>query len=90
MSMKRTQLYLPEELRTEVDKHRKQTGESLAQYFRDAVEHKLSRSKKLKVDLKKLADEFIGCSKKSDKEIQEWVDWVSEERKRADRKMEEI
>lgn len=60
----RTQIYLPKDLREEIDKQRQETGESLAEFLRKAAEEKIAKNKKKKVDLKKLADEFIGSSKR--------------------------
>lgn len=82
--MQRTQIYLPEDLRREIDRHRLVRGESVAEYTRKALEDRLKKEKKEKADLKKLADAFIGCSKRSDKEIQEWLGWVREERRLSD------
>ncbi|MBI2596580.1 ribbon-helix-helix protein, CopG family [Candidatus Daviesbacteria bacterium] len=87
--MQRTQIYLPEELRREIDQHRKACGESLTDYLRKAAKERLEKDKKRKTDLKKLADEFIGCSKRTDEEIQEWLDWVREERRLSDEVREE-
>lgn len=80
----RTQIYLPRDLRREIDKQRAQTGESLAGYLRRAAEEKVKKDKKGHIDLRKLAEEFIGCSKKTDQEIQDWLDWVREERRLSD------
>lgn len=87
--LQRTQIYLPEELRREVDALRKETNESLAQYAREAINDRVKKDKKKKVDLKKLADAFIGSSTKTDAEIQEWLDWVREERRLSDEVREE-
>ncbi|MBU3978612.1 hypothetical protein KKF69_04445 [Patescibacteria group bacterium] len=59
----RTQIYLPKDLREEIDQQRYSTGESLAEYLRKAAEERLRREKKKKVDLKKFADEIIGMIK---------------------------
>lgn len=82
--MLRTQIYLPEELRREVDRLRKDTNESLAGYARKAIKERVKKDKKKKIDLKKLADEVIGSSHRSDEEMQEWLDWVREERRLSD------
>lgn len=82
--MQRTQIYLPEDLRREIDINRHKNGESLADYLREAAKQRLNKEKKKKTDLKKLADDFIGCSTKTDDEIQEWLDWVREERRLSD------
>lgn len=85
----RTQIYLPEDLRQAIDRDRREENESLAEYLRKAAEEYLVRRKKQKVNLKKLADDFIGSSKKTDKEIQEWLDEVREERRLSDEVREE-
>lgn len=59
----RTQIYLPKDLREQIDKQRHITGETLAEYLRKAVEERLKREKKKKVDLRKFADEIIGSIK---------------------------
>lgn len=87
--LQRTQIYLPYDLRREIDKVRVFSGESLAEYLRKGAEIKLKQDKKRKADLKKLADRFIGSSKRSDQEIQEWLDWVREERRLSDERLEE-
>lgn len=89
MQIQRTQIYLPEDLRHEIDRQRRQTGESLAEYLRKAAEKRIEADRKRKINLKKLAEEFIGSSKKSDKEIKEWLDFVREERKLSDEIREE-
>ena len=81
----RTQIYLPTELRREVDRQRVLSGESLSEYLRKALKERLERQKKSKAELKKLAEEFVGSSKRSDKEIQEWLNWVREERRLSDK-----
>lgn len=87
--LQRTQIYLPEELRQEIDRARYEAGESLAEYLRKSATERLAKRKKKKVDLKKLADDFIGCSTKSDAEIQEWLNWVREGRRLSDEVREE-
>lgn len=57
----RTQIYLPKDLRGEIDKSR--NGESLSEYLRTAARERLKRQKKKKTDLKKLADEVVGSIK---------------------------
>lgn len=84
MQIQRTQIYLPEDLRHKIDRQRRQTGESLAEYLRKAAEKRIEADRKRKTNLKKLAEEFIGSSRKSDKEINEWLDWVKEERRLSD------
>lgn len=57
----RTQIYLPNDLRREIDKNR--NGESLSEYLRKAAEARINQQKKKKADLKKLADRVIGSIK---------------------------
>ncbi len=59
--MLRTQIYLPEDLRKEIDRARSLSGETRAEYLRKAAEEKLKKDKKKKADLKKLAEEVIGA-----------------------------
>ena len=59
--LQRTQIYLPDDLRRELDRYR--NDESLSEYLRNAARERLRRQKKKKVDLKKLADEVIGSIK---------------------------
>lgn len=82
--MQRTQIYLPSELRAEIEKRRRVSGESMAEYTRKALEERVKKEKKEKVDLEKLADGFIGSSTKNDAEIQQWLNDVREGRKLAD------
>lgn len=62
----RTQIILPRNLRDEIERQRKLSGESLAQYLRIAARERLERERKKKADLKKLADEVIGSIKPTD------------------------
>lgn len=82
--MQRTQIYLPQDLREEIDRHRRAKGESMAKYTRKALEDRLKKEKKEKCDLKKLADDFIGSSKRTDVEIQQWLYSVRESRRLSD------
>ncbi|MEK7521704.1 MAG: ribbon-helix-helix protein, CopG family [Patescibacteria group bacterium] len=63
--MLRTQIYLPEELRKEIDKVRRTTGETLSDYLRKAAEQRAKREKREKIDLKELADEVTSGVEKS-------------------------
>lgn len=60
----RTQIILPKELREEIDKERRISGESLAAYLRQAAQERMARQKKRKTDLKKLAQEVVGSVKR--------------------------
>lgn len=84
--LQRTQIYLPYDLRREIDKVRALSGESLAEYLRKGAEIKLKQDKKQKVDLKKLADEVIGSLKgyRTRKEVLEWEREIRRDRKLAD------
>lgn len=61
--MLRTQIYLPSDLRQEIDRQRRQTGESLAEYIRKAAEEKVKKDKAKKAELKKLAELLGSVSK---------------------------
>lgn len=87
--MHRTQIYLPEELRKEIDRHSKARGESMAEYTRKAIEDRIKKEKKEKTNLKKLAENFVGSSKRTDIEIQQWLDSIREGRRLADEAREE-
>lgn len=87
--MNRTQIYLPKELREEIDRQCLLTGESLATYLRKAAENRIKSEKAKKADLKKLADDFIGSSTRTDKEIKKWLEWAREERRLSDKVREE-
>ncbi|MBI2596493.1 ribbon-helix-helix protein, CopG family [Candidatus Daviesbacteria bacterium] len=63
--MQRTQIYLPEDLRREIDRDRAQSGESRAEYLRKAASERIVRRRKSKIDLTKLAKEFTSGVKKS-------------------------
>ncbi|MDO8570369.1 MAG: hypothetical protein Q7R97_02190 [Candidatus Daviesbacteria bacterium] len=83
--MQRTQIYLPDDLRKEIDKYLALSGESLAQYLREAAVERLARRKKQKVDLKKLAEDFTSGVRKSGWEDIDVIKWQREIRK--DRKI---
>lgn len=81
----RTQIYLPADLRQEIDKQLHQTGESLAEYLRKAAEQRLKAGKKRKVDLKKLA-ELLGSVSKAESgwkgiNVMEWQREIRKDRK---------
>ena len=82
--MQRTQIYLPEELRKEIDRLRKDTDESLAEYVRKATQKRVQEEKKKKIDLKKLADEVIGSLKIDKKTANRWIKEIREERRLED------
>jgi len=86
----RTQIILPRNLRDEIERQRKLSGESLAEYLRIAAKERLERSKKKKADLKKLAEEIgnvAKANKRSKKEVEEWIREIREDRKRSDERM---
>lgn len=82
----RTQIYLPRDLRGEIDKQRAQTGESLAEYLRKAAEEKVKKDKKRGIDLKSLAEEVVGAvdPKKSAWAGLDVMRWQHEMRKAED------
>lgn len=81
----RTQIYLPQDLRREIDIVRRTKGESLSDYLRQAAREKLAREKRRKEELKKLAKEFTSGVKKSGWEGIDIIKWQREIRK--DRKI---
>lgn len=83
--LQRTQIYLPEQLRQEIDRARHEEGESLAKYLRKAAEQRLASRKNRKAELKKLAEEFTSGVKKSGWEGIDVLKWQREIRK--DRKI---
>lgn len=86
--LQRTQIYLPEELRKDIDKLRSASGESLAEYVRKAMTERVENESKKKTDLKKLADEVVGSSSISDKEAIQWIKEIREERRLSDERLE--
>lgn len=86
----RTQIILPKDLRDEIDKQRRITGESLAEYLRAAAKDRLKREKRRKANLKKLADEIFGSvrKKRSEAEVEAWIREIREDRRRADKRLE--
>lgn len=83
--MLRTQIYLPEDLRKEIDSARRRTGESLSDYLRKAAEDRTQKEKREKVDLKKLAEEVTSGVKKSGWEGIDVVKWQHDLRKAEDK-----
>lgn len=83
--MQRTQIYLPEDLRREIDKYRQAKGESMAEYTRKALEDRIKQQKKEKADLKKLADDAIGSLKITQEEAEEWIKEIREDRRLSDK-----
>lgn len=81
----RTQIYLPQELRAQIDLQRKISGESLAEYIRIAAEERVKVKNQRKMDIKKLAQELGNGVKKSGWEGVDVLEWQREIRK--DRKI---
>lgn len=85
--MLRTQIYLPEDLRKEIDLARRDTGESLSDYLRKAAEEKTDKDKKKKQDLKKLAEQFAEFAKNNPRtkaSVERWAREVREDRRKED------
>lgn len=84
--MLRTQIYLPEKLRREIDRDRAWRGESLAEYARQAMKNRAKQGKKKKTDLKKLAEDFVGSAKgtRTKREIDNWVKEIRRDRRLED------
>lgn len=86
----RTQIILPKDLRLQIERERKLSGESLAEYLRIAARERLGREKKKKADLKKLAEEIgnlAKTNKRSKKEVEEWLREIRKDRKSSDERM---
>jgi len=58
-TLQRTQIYLPKDLRDEIDRHRALTGESLAEYLRAAAKLRVKKEKKRQKDLNKIVNEIF-------------------------------
>jgi negative regulator of replication initiation len=86
--MLRTQIYLPEELRKEIDNHRAQTGESLSDYLRKAASERAKKHREKTVDLKKLASDIAGSSKRSSSEAEKWIKEIRDDRRLLDERLE--
>lgn len=86
--MQRTQIYLPEDLRGEVDKYRRAKGQSLAEYTRKSLEDSVKKERTEKEYLKKLADDFIGSAKISDEEAKRWIEEIREDRRLSDERLD--
>ena len=82
--LQRTQIYLPSELRKEIDKCRRDTGESLAEFLRKAAEERMSKQKKNRTDLKKLAEDVFGIPSISENEADKWIKQIREDRREED------
>ncbi len=80
----RTQIYLPEDLRRDIDTLRGEKNESMAEYIRRATKERVEKEKKRKVDLKKIAEEVTSGVKKSGWEgidIDKWQREIRKDRK---------
>ncbi len=83
MQNQRTQIILPKNLRQEIDQQRRSTGQSLAEFLRQAAQEKIARDKKTKVDLKKLAQQVVGAAAgtRTEQEINDWIEEIREDRR---------
>ncbi|HEX9721781.1 MAG TPA: hypothetical protein VGA53_00800 [Candidatus Paceibacterota bacterium] len=79
----RTQIIIPQNLRTKIDNARRVTGETLAEYLRKAVADRLKRERKKRADLAGLVRK-IGTVKKSGWEGVDVIKWQREIRKDRD------
>lgn len=81
----RTQIYLPQDLRKEIDHQRSLTGESLADFIRKAAEERIKKRKKKEQDLAKLAEEiFSDFPTRTEEEAEEWIRWIRQEREASE------
>ena len=82
--MLRTQIYLPEELRKQIDQDRAQTGESLADYIRKAVEGRTKKAKKKKPSVKDILKALDSLDPEKsgwkDVDVIEWQRQIREDR----------
>lgn len=81
----RTQIYLPKDLRNEIDKARNQNGESLAEYLRKAAEERVKKDKEKDINFKKLAEKITSGVKQSGWKDMDVIKWQRDMRK--DRKV---
>lgn len=82
--MQRTQIYLPADLRKDIDRLRSGSNESVAEYIRKATKERVEKEKKKKVDYKKLAEEITSGVEKSGWEgidIDKWQREIRKDRK---------
>ncbi len=82
--MLRTQIYLPEDLRKEIDRLRRGGKESVTEYIRKATKERVEKDTKRKVDLKKLAEEVTSGVLESGWEginIDKWQREIRKDRK---------
>lgn len=85
--MQRTQIYLPKDLRKEIDSARRWSGKSLSDYLREAAKEKTAKDKKEKEKYKKLAKSFIEFAKnnpRTKESAEAWVKEVREDRRKED------
>ena len=85
--MLRTQIYLPEELRKEIDAARSWRGESLSDYLREAAKEKTAKDKKEKEKYKQLAKrimEFAKNNSRTKESAEAWVKEIREDRRKED------
>ena len=82
----RTQIILPKDLRDEIDRQRRDTGESLGEYIRKAAQERLEKEKRKKAGLKNLAA-LVGSLRgtRSKKEVDAWVRQIRKDREEDDK-----
>lgn len=84
----RTQLYIPDDLRTLIDRQRAISGESMAAYIRRATRAHAEKEKKGKTDLKKLADEVLGVPTIGHNLAEKWIKEIRRDRRLEDERLE--
>lgn len=87
-SSQRTQIILPKELKKEIDVYARRTGESMAEFLREAARKRLEEERKREANHKKLAGEFLEFVRKN-KGKSGWegidaVEWQRKSRKEED------
>ena len=89
-TLQRTQIYLSSDLRKEIDRECRLTGESRAEFLRTAALERIKRDKKRKQDLEKLAKLVVSLKPtQTKKEILEWEKEIRKDREESDKRMEE-
>ncbi len=84
--MYRTQIYLPKNLREEINKTVLIRGQTLSEYLRQASLEQLEREKDRKFNLKKLAEEIVGSAKglRTKDEVKQWEQQIRRDRQQED------
>lgn len=89
-TLQRTQIYLPSDLREDIDRERRLTGESLGEFLRAGARERLKEKRKRKKDLEKLAESIASLKpSKTRKEVDAWIKEIRRDREESDKRMED-